>query len=184
MVEETNLVSVVSGSPFSDMSPSWDGSPSSGFGMQDVGRSHVGMNVAGGLFWDAGVVWKYLSGARKFHGRDLLQHIVWWRISSSNVFVFRFCTNYIVDGSEFLQQLRLVVYPIIYRVLAPSQVVQISSINSSLGYSIQLKKTGFFHISDGSCDSLWWWLWSNMEIRSYFPNFWGVKHQKHTFDTT
>ena len=48
--------SVVSGSPFSDMSPSWDGSPSSGFGMQDVGRSHVGMNVAGGL--DAGVVWK------------------------------------------------------------------------------------------------------------------------------
>ena len=61
-----------------------------------------------------------------------------------------------VNGSEFLQQFfRLVVYPFFYRVLAPSQVVQISSIKSSLGYSIQLKKTGIFHISDGSCGSSW-----------------------------
>jgi len=29
-----------------------------------------------------------------------------------------------VDGSEILHQLRLVVSPILYRVLAPSQVVQ------------------------------------------------------------
>ena len=28
-----------------------------------------------------------------------------------------------VDGSEILHQLRLVVYPVIYKVLAPSQVV-------------------------------------------------------------
>jgi len=38
---------------------------------------------------------------------------------------YNLCTVYIhaVDGSEILHQLRLVVYPTIYKVLAPSQVV-------------------------------------------------------------
>ena len=91
--------------------------------------------------------------ARKFHGRDLLQHIVWWRISCSNVFVFRFCTNYTVDGSEFLQQLRLVVYPFFWQSFhtIPGGA---GFLPSTVVWVISWRQRAFFHISDGSCDNV------------------------------